>query len=148
MITFLSVIATISVITNLGIAAFLLFRGKRHSYNLLFGFVALSLAIWSFALKIFSSLGVADRASALLWWQIGYIGVIFAPMFFAQFVFKYVAIRNKILSIAIYLLGVSFVLLNFYDHSRLFLCDVRFLTGQYYWHDWTANKNIVWLSAY
>jgi signal transduction histidine kinase len=129
-----------SVFTNLAIATLLFAKGKNR-ISVLFAGVAISLGVWSVAPSYFFSFPTHEYDLAFLWCQIGFIGAIFIPIFYAHFVFEYVNYKNNLLIILSYAVGVFFVVINIW-FPELFLSDMRYVLQGFYWHDWIANKNI------
>ncbi|MBN2119919.1 MAG: hypothetical protein JW734_02540 [Candidatus Omnitrophica bacterium] len=143
--TLFSIITTVS---NFGIAIFLLLKWKKNPSARIFSGVAVSSGLWGLACSVSSSLPETSYNLALLWWQIGYSGVIFVCAFFTHFVIRYLSLQKKWFIRTIYLLSFLFLLLNWYGRSRLFLGKLNFIFEQFYWHDWLNTKSIIYLVFY
>ncbi|MDP2922294.1 MAG: ATP-binding protein [Candidatus Omnitrophota bacterium] len=143
-----SIISIVSAATNIILAIFLLNKGWDNPLRRIWGGAAISIAVWGIGGSIFSIIPQSQYERALFWWQFAYTGIIFIPVFYTHFVFQFLNIKNKVFLIAIYLLGCIFLILNWYNKSSLFLGDLKFVFGQFYWHDWLKSKSIFYLSFY
>ena len=97
---------------------------------------------------MYSRFTTHDPKASLFWWQFSYISVIFTPIFFSQFVFRLLKLNRRRFLIALYSIGIIFLFLDWYDNSKYFLTDVRFVFNEFYWHDWTKSKSIIQLIFY
>ncbi|MBI4356087.1 MAG: GAF domain-containing protein [Candidatus Omnitrophica bacterium] len=74
----------VTSLTHFLLAIFVYANGKRRLTNITYALYSAAIAWWS-ALEAYS-ITVDNASSALLWWRINHIGVIFIPIFFVHFV--------------------------------------------------------------
>ncbi|OQX81523.1 MAG: hypothetical protein B6D56_02305 [Candidatus Omnitrophica bacterium 4484_70.1] len=92
-----------------------------------------------------------SKESALFWWQIAYLCVIFSPVIYFHFVYVFLKLNKnyqRFILIFAYLLSFIFLFFLWYDKSRYFLGDLRWVFGEFYCIDWLKHKNILWLIFY
>lgn len=137
-------------ITNFGIAFFILLilKGWRDPVKRIFSFTTISVALWSVGACIFSSASQARYQLAMFGWQVGYLGCSFVPVFFSHFVLKLLNLKKKSFIIWVYIINIIFNFFVWYDNSRFFLSDLKFVFNQFYWTDWLKNKSPLWLVYY
>ena len=105
-----------------------LFKGKK-SIHYIWALFSFSVALWGFGSY---KIGIANNPeSAILWWKIGYIGVILIPVFFTHFVIAFLELKKRWVIISAYVFGITFLIANFYD--GLFIDKVRFSFSQFYY---------------
>lgn len=112
---------------------------------MLWALLCVSAAIWGFGGVKFSTAGSLPEAR--LWFKIAYVGVIFAPVFYTHFVFSYLNLKRRLFVAALYLLGGIFLIVNIFFHKFL-IADLNLVFGEFYWHAWYKQKNILWLFFY
>ena len=115
---------------------------------MIFSCVAACSGLWALAQCVFSTLPKASYDLAVLWWQIGYMGVIFTVVFFTHFVVSYLKLSKQYLIRSLYVCGFFFLFLNWYSNSRLFLGELTYTFNQFYWHDWFKEKHLSYLIFY
>ena len=142
------IISIFITLTSFGLSAFLLSKEGKDPVKKAFGIFGLSIGIWGFAGSIISLIPKSNPSSALFWWQIAYTGIIFIPIFYAQFVFAFLKIKKPIFLFCIYVLGMIFLFFNWVGKSQLFLVDLKFIYSQFYWHDWLKSRSIIYLVFY
>jgi len=126
-------------------AIFMLIKSEGRKASNIWGIFCLSAGLWGFgAYKVSVS---ASKDAAFFWWQIGYIGVILAPVLFSHFVFEYVKLKNKYFFGIAYALAGVFLLVNLFAR-RYFLGDLSFMFNQVYYVDWMVYKNPLWIIFY
>ena len=142
-------LSTIATVINISIITIiLLLKGPRKAINRIFLGVTISGVIWGVGGIIFSRAPQPAYELALFGWQLSYIGVILSPVFYTHFIQRYLNIKTNNYFRLIYLSAFIFIFLNLFDNSRYFLGDIRFVYNQFYWHDWIANKNIIYIIFY
>jgi signal transduction histidine kinase len=144
----IGITSILAFIANCGITVFLFIKGRDKLSNILLSCVAVCLTIFNLAVYKFSGILFENYKLALFWWQISYTGAIFITIFYAHFVIKFLNINWKKLIIVSYLLGFIFLFFNWFDSSRLFLGDLKFVFNKFYWHDWIKNKNFIFIIFY
>jgi signal transduction histidine kinase len=77
----------------------------------------------------------ASRNSAYFWWQVGHINIIFCPVLFFHFISHLTNSYKKKFILFLYLLGFLFLYFNFFKKG-LFLGELKFIFGQFYWVIW------------
>lgn len=133
-------------ISSLLMAFFLLYKGRKNKFAILWMQFCLITSIWGLGGYKFST--TQDYNQAFLWWQIAYICVILAPVFYIRFIFNFLHIKNKKhILFFIYILAGIFLIFNFF-FKELFLGDLRFVFNQFYCIDWIKHKSIIWLIFY
>lgn len=141
-------ISIVSAITNIVLAIFLMNKGWGNPLRRIWSGAAISIAIWNLGGSVFSVISKSQYELALFYWQIAYTGIIFIPVFYTHFVFQFFNFKRKTFLTIIYTLAVIFLFFNWYNKSSLFLVDLKFMFGQFYWHDWTKSKSIIYLLFY
>ncbi|MBI2104571.1 MAG: GAF domain-containing protein [Candidatus Omnitrophica bacterium] len=115
-------------LSSLGIGAWVYFSNRTNRINRLWSFFCVTVAVWGFGgLKI----GLAsDHETALIWWRITYIAVIFIPSIFYHFVSIFLEIHRPAKIVLAYLLSLGFLIA---DASPLLIANVSELfRGLYY----------------
>ena len=129
-----SVFSILTALTSFGLAILLLKRwGEPIKRN--FGIFAISIGIWGIGASVVSLIGKDNYNQALFWWQIAYTGIIFIPVFYTNFIFRFLKLKKNTLLFVIYILAGIFLFFNWYAGSKLFLGDLKFIFNQFYWHD-------------
>ncbi len=134
------------IITNFALSTFVLSKSKKNFSNKIWGIFCIAIVIWGIG-----ALGLSLTSNydyAFFWWQIGYIGVIFTVVFYVHFVISFLKLPYRKLLISVYSLAFIFLFFLWYDKSRYFLGDLRWVFGEFCWHDWIKNKNPLWLIFY
>lgn len=134
------------VFTNFSLATFILIKGGERFLNRIFSLITISIGIWGIGGILFSL--SSDYCSAFFWWQFSYIGVIFIPVFFLHFIISFLKLPRRKLLISVYSLAFVFLFFLWYDKSRYFLGDLKWMFGEFYCIDWLKHKNILWLIFY
>lgn len=112
-----------------GTMALLMFFKGKHSLHYIWGLFCASIMMWGIGPYKIANIG--NYESALLWWKIAYIGVIFIPIFFIHFVFKFLSINKKIFIYTVYFLGLLFLAANLF--TDLFIKDIKWMFDQFYY---------------
>ena len=108
----------------------LVYLKARHSAaNRLWIIFVGSVAIWGFGGYKCST--ITDKATALLWWRLTYIGIIFIPTLFTHFVHLLLGIKRRKTIFTIYLLSVVFLIICF-TSQRLFLANLQFKFSSFF----------------
>jgi signal transduction histidine kinase len=124
----------------LGIFTFFKGRSKQHYLWAAFSF---SVAVWGLGGYIIAN--ITDQSQALFWWRLTYVGVILIPILLAHFVAEFLQLEKRGLIIFGYLVTAVFLFFNL--GSDLFINQVRFVFGQFYYlSDPTVLYNlfVVW----
>ncbi|MFC1592586.1 PAS domain S-box protein [Candidatus Omnitrophota bacterium] len=141
-----SVSSIFIIITSSIMALLIVLKSDKRKQNTIWGLFCVAVAIWGLgAYGVSISL---NKQMALFWWQIGYSGCIFTNIFYAHFIYQFLNIENKKLFRFIYFMGIVFLFFTWFDKSKLFIGDLRFVFNQFYWTDWLKNKQPIWLIYY
>ncbi|MCP4653220.1 MAG: GHKL domain-containing protein [Candidatus Omnitrophica bacterium] len=145
----LSILGTVTAITNFGISIFVLFRLKNSTHVRVFAAIALASGVWGLAGAVFSTIPKESHDLAMFWWQVGYTGAILTVPFFLHFIASYLKLDNQKNVIRIvYFLSFLFLFFNWFDRSSLFIGDLQFVFGKFYWGDWFKRRGVIWLIFY
>ncbi|MDD2689039.1 MAG: ATP-binding protein [Candidatus Omnitrophica bacterium] len=147
---FLTISSILVVIAAVFLSIFIILTSKKSSIGILWAFFCITPALWGIGTCINSVLPKSEYDIALFWWQFAYTGTIMAPVIFTHFIYKFLNLKKKMsfhLS-CLYLLGGIFLFFNWYNNSRFFLGNLRFVFNQFYWVDWIKYKNPVWIIFY
>ncbi len=109
--------------------ALLMFIQGKEKTHYLWGVFCLSIMIWGVG-----GYGVAvssDLEKAILWWKIGYVGVIFIPIFLINFTYEFLEIYREKLIMLLYILAGIFLYANLF--TDFFINEARFVFGQFYY---------------
>ncbi|MFH1875313.1 MAG: ATP-binding protein [Candidatus Omnitrophota bacterium] len=142
------ILSLLIAITSLGLSFFLLSKTWQKPVNRVFGLFAISIGVWGLGGSVISIIPKANYQLAQFWWQIAYTGIILIPVLYARFIFEFLDLKRKFFIRTMYLIGLIFLLLNWFDGSRFFLGDLKFMFGQFYWHDWIESKSISYIIFY
>lgn len=102
----------ISSFVSIVLALFILIKNKRDGISVSFSLFCLSVCVWlcSYA-QVYDS---STLETALIWSKIGFIGILFIPLFAFLFVLYFIEIKiNKILLFLFSLINISFIGLLF-----------------------------------
>lgn len=138
----------LTALSNFGIAIIVLAKGWKNPINRIFFGIAISIGIWGLGGSVFSILPEQKYQQALFWWQFSYSGVIFVPIYYTHFILRFFNLQKRVFIRVIYLLGFVSLFFNWFDGSRFFLCDLRFVFNQFYWQDWVKSQSIIYLIYY
>jgi len=142
---FFAISSILIIISNLTVAVILLSRANAKRINILWGYFCLSVVIWG--IGSFKATTAVSKNSSFLWWQIANISSIFTPIIFFHFVLAYLKKPKNRLIFLIYIVGFLLLFLNFFKRD-LFIGDIRFMFGQFYYIDWTLRRNLIYLFFY
>lgn len=109
------------------IAGAMFILGKERTHYL-WGVFCLAVCVWSGCFFIIGQ--THDPATALYWWRISHIGVIFIPITFFHYVLEFIKKRERVI-IPLYVLGILFAIVDFY--TPFLIADVRFAFSQLYY---------------
>jgi signal transduction histidine kinase len=101
----------IASLACLFLGAFIYLKNIKRLLNVLWALFELSIAIWVFSQFVEST--TSSKEVALFWNKILLCGVTFIPIFFLHFVTVFLSIRHRKIITASYLIGLSFLALNF-----------------------------------
>ena len=102
----------------------------------------MAVGLWGLGSAIASSLQIIDQV--YIWWQIGYVGIIFTSILYFHFVLEFLKIRKNFLLRLGYFIAIAFLFFNIFQRD-MFLGNFRFVFDQFYWHDWFATKQYLFL---
>lgn len=124
-----------TAIASLALAIFVYSKGRSSALNQALAFFSLALAVWMFAQGI--EIFVAEKAAVLVWLRIQEGAAIFLPVFFLDFIFSLLGLRDSKkwvlrLSRAV---ALGFIILDF---TPLFIKDVMLIEGFKYYPKLTA----------
>ena len=116
------------LITSLSLGIFVLIKTPHIFANRLWAYFNFAISLWGLSAYMIGS--AHDPKSALLWWEIGHIGVITLPVFFIHFSFYFLENKNKRLITIIYLADISFLIILF---TKQLLTHVKFMFNSLYY---------------
>jgi signal transduction histidine kinase len=145
MMNIFSFSSVLVIFTTSLIGIFFLIKGKGEGTKYIYGIFCIDVTIWAIGAYIFSN--ASSKEIAFLGWQIAHIGMIFTPPLFFHFVCKFTKVSRRFLIFFSYCLGIIFTGFLFLRRD-LFLGDLKFLFGQFYWLGWNPQKNIIYLVYY
>lgn len=129
--TLFSLSGLLIAITSLFFGVLVFIKNEKTKLNQIWLFFSLAIAIWGIGgYKIGLT---TNPASSLFWWRLTHIGVIFIPIFFLHFVYKFLNILNKkrlIILSGAYCLGVFFLITDLF--TKLFIANVRWVFNSFY----------------
>ncbi|MBF0531715.1 MAG: hypothetical protein HQL23_01300, partial [Candidatus Omnitrophica bacterium] len=137
-----------TAITNIGIGIFLFPRWKRNIAARTLSFVALSSGWWGVSGIFFCITPKEMYQTAFFWWKMCYVVMTLGFAFYAHFIFSFLQIKRKMVLIFIYVIASIAYFFVWFDNSKYFLGDIVYVFNQFYWHDWTVNKNPFFLCYY
>ncbi len=111
------------------VMAVLMFAIGKERLHYIWGLFCITAAFWGFGGYMIAVTQDINRANLL--WRIAHIGIIFIPIFFTHFVYEFLGKRNKVFIIPLYLVGLFFLMMNFF--SNLFIANMRWVFGQFYY---------------
>lgn len=121
----------------------LVFINLRYGKNRVakvWGLFNLAVAIWAMGAFF---IGISRTPEQAIWsWRFGHIGVIFIAVFFYHVVYLYCHLKNKNFLIAIYVLGILYLLSDF---TNLFISEVYFMFNSLYY---TQSRGIIYPSFF
>ncbi len=136
------------VVNNVIMAIFLLSKGRQKAINRIFSAMSVAIAIWGLGGLMVSFTPKAQYDLAMFWWQVAYIGIIFIPVFYTHFIFTFLNLRKRFFIVSIYVIALIFLFFDWYDHSSLFLVELKFMFGQFYWNDLTRVRSPIYILFY
>lgn len=107
-----SFLLTIASILNLSFGLFILFKERKHKYNIAFAFFSFFLFVWSFSILLF---GIVSSDNSSFWIKFSYVAAIFIGISFLYFAYyfpndKKVGLRRTLLVSSVTALISVFVL--------------------------------------
>lgn len=114
--------------TSFGMAVFVLLKAKQRLHYL-WGIFCLSVMFWGFGVLMIAT--EDDPAMAIFWWRVAYIGVVWIPLLFTHFVYKFLSLSHRTFIFILYALGAIFSYANL--NTDIFINSVRFVFGQFYY---------------
>ena len=105
-------------ITSIAFGILVYARNTKNPLNRVWGLFGFSVAIWGFGVYAFSQ--AHNPETAILWWRITHIGVIFIPVFFLHFVYLFLELKRDWIVHGVYTLGIFFSCYKCYSffHQR------------------------------
>ena len=96
------------ILTIIGLLVFL--KNKTSKLNIIFSLFSLSMVIWLFG---YTNMYLSKEPStALKWARIGFLGIIFIPVFAYHFIITFLNLKRKIILPIIYVLTIPSLLLS------------------------------------
>jgi signal transduction histidine kinase len=91
-----------------------------------------------------------SKEEAFRGWQLAYIGCILTSPAYYHFVYGFLKLKKIFYKILLYLnyAFAAFFLYIVFFHRKIFLGDLKFVFGQFYWTDWLKFKSPLWLFFY
>jgi len=139
-ITSIAIIVTNTVMTYL-----LMTAGKKSKAYIIFGYLCILALSWGISGYFISV--TQDKNTSYYWWQMGYITVVYAPVVFAHFTFKFLNINRKTFISLCYGLASVYYFIVLFKKDWMFV-DLRYIFNEYYNPDPLSNNNFIWLSLY
>ncbi len=113
----------VTAATHCVLAVFIYLKGRKRLTNVTYALYSLAISWWS-SLEVLA-ITAADARTALFWWRLNHVGVIFIPIFFVHFVMSVLdpplQRKRRPFIRAVYLFGILCLLLN---ASPLFIREV------------------------
>jgi len=109
-------------------AGLVYFTTRRRRVNRLWALFCLAVSWWGFGALLIGF--TPDPQTALIWWRVTHIGIIFIPALFYQFVADFAQVRRPKPVALAYLAGLLFLLA---DATPWFISDVRWVFGEFYY---------------
>ena len=148
MLTIFSFSSTCVLITSLLLAFIILWKGRRNQLSTLWACFCIGTSMWGLGGFIFST--NTSPELILLGWQIGYMGVIMTPPIYYHFVYEFLGLKKiyqKLVLFLAYIFALIFEIFVVFA-PKYFFSDFRYIYNEFYWHDWIANKNLIWIIFY
>ena len=133
------------IVSNLSIAALVLWKSSDRKIGYKWAFLCLTVAIWGFGGYKFST--TTSKETAFFWWQIAHFGAVLTPVIYYHFVSEYLKKKKHLLLFLLYFLAAIFLFFNLF-FKELFLGDLRVIFNQFYWHNWYKDKSLIYLFFY
>jgi signal transduction histidine kinase len=125
------------LITSLSLGILVLIKTPNIFTNRLWAYFNFAISLWGLgAYKVGST---HDPQSALLWFKIGYIGVIFLPSLLLHFSTCFLEKRNKYLTASAYLIGAFFLITLF---AGLLITHIKFIFNSFYY---PTNPSVLYI---
>lgn len=103
---------TALILFSLGL--FVFFKNKKSKSNIIFCLFSLSMVLWLFG---YTNMYLSKNIfSALRWARIGFIGIVFIPIFAYHFITSFLNLKKKIMLAIIYTLAIPSLLLSQTDY--------------------------------
>src|ERR1051326_6224783 len=122
-------LAGILIMATCSIMALMMFVFSRSKVNIIWGIFCVTVFIWGLgAYKI----GLAsDPHSALNWWRLAYVGVIWIPALFIHFVYIFLQLKPRIPAALFYAVSFFYLVLNAFP--GWFVHSVHLMFGDLYY---------------
>lgn len=108
------------LISSLFFGSFVFFRNPKNRINQLWWIFSIAVSLWGLAALKSGLIPETEKESALLWWRITYLGIIFIPVVFYHFIYAWLGIKKKIFLYLFYLWGLFFFILEWTPWADLF----------------------------
>jgi signal transduction histidine kinase len=125
--------------------ALFIFLKNFNKVNSYWGYFCIITSIYGIGAFKYSNTLVKD--AAYFWMQISYIGVIFAPVLFFQFISNFFQLRKKYFIASSYFLAFVFLFLVFFK-KQLFFGDLDIIFYEFYSINWWKSRSLVFLIFY
>ena len=92
MIKILSISTLLTSILLLVLVFFILLRRRRTKLNVIFAFMCLNVTLWLFCYS--QAYRISNSLQSLFWFKVGYLGLVFLPVSFLQFVCSFLNVKK------------------------------------------------------
>lgn len=121
---------SITVAVSVGILAITMFALGSERLHYVWGLFCVTISVWTGGFFFVSQAG--DPASAIFWWKITYIGIIFIPFTYFHFVLELTKRMNVAVVVILYVIGGIFLYFNL--TTDLMINQVTFLFDELYYN--------------
>ncbi|MFA5096396.1 MAG: ATP-binding protein [Candidatus Omnitrophota bacterium] len=122
------------LISSLFFGFFVFSKNPKNKINQLWLLFSIAATFWGLAGFVIGRIPEESRHSALIWWRITYLGIIFVPVIFYHFVHAWLGLKRKIFLYLFYLWGLFFFILEWTPWADLFfgLNTVTYVFSSFY----------------
>lgn len=122
------------LISSLFFGFFVFFKNTKSRTNQIWGLFSLSVSIWGIAVFKIGQIPETERALAVFWWRITYLGIIFIPILFYHFICVWLGLRRKTILYLFYLWGIFFFGIQWTPWGDLFIGynNMRWVFSSFY----------------
>lgn len=118
----------ILIVIACALMAIIMFARASSRLHIIWGVFCLAVMMWGLGAY---NIGISKNpATALFWWKLAYIGVIFIPIMFTHFTYVFLNRRNDPLILSLYSLGALYLIANLF--TNYFINSVHLMFNQIY----------------
>lgn len=110
------------LVTSVSMAFFVALKGFKNPSSRKWAIFSVTVAIYGFGAYMVSNAHSASEA--IVWWQVAYVGIIFIPLLFLYFNFKFLNIHRPIVLWVCSICTFIFLYANVFSR-KLFVADVK-----------------------